>query len=70
MHPSELKNQALVAAAMAERDGFTATAGAFKLMAAACATEARELLRSMSPSDQQRSVASTQDSFRNFEVIF
>lgn len=44
MHPSELKNQALVAAAMAERDGFQATADAFKLLAKACAAEARELL--------------------------
>lgn len=70
MHPSELKNQALVAAAMAERDGFTATAEAFKLMATACATEARELLKGMPPPDRQRSKPSTQDSFRNFEVIF
>jgi hypothetical protein len=44
MHPSELKNQALVAAAMAERNGFAATAVAFKLLAIACAEEARELL--------------------------
>ncbi len=46
MHPSELKNQALVAAAAAEREGFTATAEAFKLLATACGTEARELLLS------------------------
>lgn len=44
MHPSELKNQALVAAAMAERNGFHATAEAFKLLATACAIDARELL--------------------------
>ena len=48
MHPSELKNHALVAAAVAEREGFTATAEAFKLMAIACATEARDLLLSAS----------------------
>lgn len=44
MHPSELKNQALVAAAMAERNGFAATAEAFRLLAISCAEEARELL--------------------------
>ncbi len=44
MHPSELKNQALVAAAMAERNGFSATAEAFKHLAMACAEEARELI--------------------------
>ena len=44
MHPSELKNQALVAAAMAQRDGFSAAAEAFRLMAAACAKEAHDLL--------------------------
>jgi hypothetical protein len=43
MHPSEMKNCALVAAARAERDGFTATAEALKLLASACALEAREL---------------------------
>jgi hypothetical protein len=46
MHPSELKNQALVAAAMAQRDGFSATAEAFKLLAIACAEEERQLLPS------------------------
>lgn len=44
MHPSELKNQALVAAAMAQRDGFSATAEAFRFLAIACAEEARMLL--------------------------
>lgn len=44
MHPSELKNQALVAAAMAEREGFAASAEAFKLLALACAEEARGLM--------------------------
>ena len=43
MHPSELKNRALVAAARAEMDGFTATAEALMLLASACASEAREL---------------------------
>lgn len=49
MHPSELKNQALVAAAMAERDGFSGTARALVLLAAACATEAQDLLSRDSP---------------------
>lgn len=44
MHPSELKNLALISAAMAQREGFSATAEAFKQMAIACAEEARELL--------------------------
>lgn len=44
MHPRDLQNQALVAASMAERNGFAATAEAFKLLAIACAEEARELL--------------------------
>jgi hypothetical protein len=43
MHPSELKNLALISAAMAQRDGFSATAEAFKLLAFACAEEARQL---------------------------
>lgn len=41
MHPSELKNRALVAAARAEMDGFSATAEALTLLASACASEAR-----------------------------
>lgn len=43
MHPSEMKNQALVAAAQAQREGFTATAEAMLLLAQACVNEAREL---------------------------
>lgn len=46
MHPRDLHNQALVAAGNAQREGFTATAEAFKLMAMICAEEARELLYS------------------------
>ena len=69
MHPSELKNQALVAALRAERDGFTATAEAFKLMATACAVEARDLLLDLSPSGQHSMANSTQSGLRNFEFI-
>lgn len=43
MHPSEMKNQALVAAVQAQREGFTATAEAMLLLAQACVNEAREL---------------------------
>jgi hypothetical protein len=46
MHPRDLQNKALVAAGNAQREGFTATAEAFKLMAKICAEEARELLLS------------------------
>lgn len=64
MHPSELKNQALVAASMAERDGFTATAEALKLLAITCATEARDLLTSAARTSGQGVNNSTQDRFR------
>jgi hypothetical protein len=43
MHASKMKNQALVAAAQAQREGFTATAEAMVLLAQACVNEAREL---------------------------
>lgn len=69
MHPSELKNQALAAAAMAERDGFTATAEAFKLLATVCATEARDLLLSAYSAPTPSSHRSTQDGFSVLEVI-
>ena len=68
MHPSELKNQALVAAAMAERDGFAATAEAFKLLAVACATEARDLLVRPSEALRRSAHSATQDRFRLFDV--
>jgi hypothetical protein len=42
MHPSKMKSRALSAAAKAEDDGFTATADALRLLAEACAVEARE----------------------------
>ena len=40
MHPSELKNIALAAAAVAEREGFTGTAEAWAQIARMCAQEA------------------------------
>lgn len=43
MHPSEMKNFALTAAAKAQQDGFAATAEALLLLAEACALEALEL---------------------------
>jgi hypothetical protein len=45
MHPSELKNIALTAAAAAERDGFTGTAEAWAQIARICALEANSLVR-------------------------
>lgn len=68
MHPSELKNQALVAAAIAERDGFTATAEAFRLMAIACAMDAGELLKSMAPSDRKEMQLQASYSFSNLQI--
>jgi hypothetical protein len=44
MHPSELKNIALTAAAAAERDGFTGTAEAWAQIARKCALEANVLV--------------------------
>lgn len=43
VHPSELKNRALVAAAIAHASGFHATAEAFLLLAHDCLDEATEL---------------------------
>lgn len=43
MHPNEMKNSALVAAAKAEQDGFVETAIAFRLLAEVCAGDARKL---------------------------
>ena len=43
MHPSELKNRALVAAAIAQASGFHATGEAFLLLAHDCLDEATEL---------------------------
>lgn len=40
MHPNEIKNRALLAAAFAEMDGFSATAKALRQFADACSVEA------------------------------
>lgn len=69
MHPSELKIQALVAAAVAEREGFTATAEAFKLLATACAAEALDLLLSASSNLTPSANFPSQHKIRPFEVI-
>lgn len=61
MHPSELKNAALTAAAKAEQDGFTATAMAFLQLADVCALEARQLAKPVGqdrPSFEQKSSSS------------
>jgi hypothetical protein len=41
MHPSEMENCAVVAAAEAERDGFSGTADALLLLAQTCVSEAK-----------------------------
>lgn len=51
MHPSEMKNAALAAAARAEQDGFSATARALLQLANVCAGEARQLVK---PVEQDR----------------
>jgi hypothetical protein len=43
MHPTEMENSALAAAAKAEQDGFVETAIAFRLLAEVCAGDARKL---------------------------
>jgi hypothetical protein len=43
MHPSEMTNAALAAAAKAEQDGFSETARAFLQLADVCAGAARQL---------------------------
>jgi hypothetical protein len=70
MHPSELRNQALVAAAMAERDGFAATAEAFKLLAIACATEAKDLLGNQYQAMRPSAQTATQERARLFAVTY
>ena len=70
MHPSELKNQALVAAAMVERESFNEAADAFKFLATACAAEARELLLSPLSAGRPRAANPTHDGFRSFEIIY
>lgn len=44
MHPNEMKNAALTAAAKAEQDGFTATAKAFLQLAEVCVGEAMQIV--------------------------
>jgi hypothetical protein len=69
MHPSEMKNQALVAAARAQREGFTATAEAMLLLAQACVNEAREL-ETEEPQATNRGLApATFERVRIFDVI-
>ena len=68
MHPRDLQNQALVAAMNAQREGFTATAEAFKLMAIICAEEARELLLSPAIEVRQSVFQSTGSQLQLFEM--
>jgi hypothetical protein len=69
MHPSELKNQALVAAAQARLDGFSATAEAFLLLANACAVEAQNLHANLSKTSERNVPTSTLERVLIFEII-
>lgn len=51
MHPSEMKNSFLAAAAKANQDGFSGTAAALLVLAEACAEEARELTEQTGEND-------------------
>lgn len=51
MHPSEMKNSFLAAAAKAKQDGFSGTAAALLALAEACADEARELSKQADDND-------------------
>jgi hypothetical protein len=69
MHPSEMKNCALIAAARAERDGFIATAEALFLLAETCADEARDQLMQTSGALGQDRSDSSQDIVRTLGII-
>lgn len=69
MHPSEMKNQALVAAAQAQREGFTATAEAMLLLAQACVNEARALEAAEPKAMTQVQSDATHQKERIFDVI-
>jgi hypothetical protein len=69
MHPSEMKNQALVAAAQAQRDGFTATAEALLLLAQACVSEARDLETEEPKATPRGQLNATHERVRIFDVI-
>jgi hypothetical protein len=49
MHPSELKNMALVAALSAEREGFPATAEALLELAISCSVESMSYVQARHP---------------------
>jgi hypothetical protein len=69
MHPSELKIQALVAAAKAKREGFTETAKAMKLLAEACALAAQDLKESGVTATWGDRTGYTRDGARLFDVM-
>lgn len=68
MHPSELKNQALVAAVQARFFGFNATADAFTRLAAACADENFDLQERSSLKTESRMETEIVTGSRAFEV--
>jgi hypothetical protein len=54
MHPSEMKNSFLAAAAKAKQDGFSGTAAALLVLAEACADEARDISEQNGENDPDR----------------
>lgn len=69
MHPSEMKNCALIAAAEAERDGFSGTAAALLLLAQTCIAEAKELEALWSDAYRPTPRSSTQERFHILDII-
>ena len=69
MHPSEMKNCALIAAAEAERDCFAGTAAALLLLAQTCIAEAKELETLQSDANFSRPRNSTSERFHNLDII-
>jgi hypothetical protein len=69
MHPTELKNRALVAAAVAAKEGFTATAEALMQIASACASESLDTEYLPEPSPNNRRTGSTLGRVTRLEVV-
>ena len=65
MHPSELKNRALLTAVVAELDGFTATAKAFRQLALMFSEDAIQFRLAMNPAAIQHGANTT---LKKFEV--
>ena len=69
MHPSEMKNRAIIAAAEAKRDGFTGTTAALLLLAQTYVSEAKELETLYSDAYRPTPHCSTATRFHILNVI-